>query len=157
MYLLKRIYIQIYYWCRRCVISLCPKEIYKIPRNAFSNLDRFLRSDRQPSEPTTTTTTAEAAAQQDEQQCAHKLTHTNTHTPLYAYACSRAHTERLSNSNKSIKKTMGKGARQLAAAEVGSCCCCGGYWMKCCCCGCKHLTPQAKLKLASHTYTYTRS
>jgi len=28
--------------------SVGPKERYEIPRNAFSNLDRFLRSDRQP-------------------------------------------------------------------------------------------------------------
>lgn len=81
-----------------------------------------------------------------------------TQTDTYICIYSRAHTERLSNNNnKSIKKTMAKGARQLAAAEVGSCCCCGGYWMKCCCCcGCKHLTPQAKLKLASHTLLHAQ-
>lgn len=70
-----------YYWCRRYVIR-CAQKRYEIPRNAFSNLDRFLRSDRQPSEPTTTA--AAAAAQQDQQQCSHK--HTHTHTCTHAYA-----------------------------------------------------------------------
>lgn len=36
---------RLYFHCSRAV---GPKERYEIPRNAFSNLDRFLRSDRQP-------------------------------------------------------------------------------------------------------------
>lgn len=55
----------------------CAQKRYEIPRNAFSNLDRFLRSDRQPSEPTTT-------AQQDQQQC--------SHTHMYTCICAHSRT-----------------------------------------------------------------
>lgn len=68
----------------------CAQKRYEIPRNAFSNLDRFLRSDRQPSEPTTTA----AAAQQDQQQCSH------THTCTHAYALLSY--SRLNNNNNTM-------------------------------------------------------
>lgn len=95
----------------------CAQKRYEIPRNAFSNLDRFLRSDRQPSEPPTT---AAAAAQRDQQQCAYIHIHTHTHIRVLALALTQSD---LATTTTQWQRESGK----LAAADVGSCCCCGGY------------------------------
>jgi len=94
-----------------------PKERYEIPRNAFSNLDRFLRSDRQP-----------------KRTSRYKDTRTRTLTDTQA---NQTHTQRGSCARMCV----------CMFDDVGSCCCCfcsvGLLNEKCCC---KHLTPQAKLK-----------
>jgi len=109
-------YICIFFYICCSLSSVGPKERYEIPRNAFSNLDRFLRSDRQP-----------------RRTSRYKDTRTRTHSHRYTSGLTRTHTHTRRHSEWFARLCVCACVMMLAASCRCCCCCCSccsGYWMK---------------------------